>query len=129
MKEDQLGQEVRRLRLQSGTTLRGLAARLKISAAHLSDIERNRRRPSQKLLEAISRELRGAGATLEALEELVTGIDPEMRDWIASTPGVRRLLRKLKESGDGPAELLRMLERSIPPRAARSRKKTPARRA
>lgn len=129
MKGDHLGHEVRRLRLQSGITLRGLAAKLKISAAHLSDIEWNRRRPSQKLMEAISHELQGVGATIEALEELVTGIDPEMRVWISSTPGVRRLLRRLKDSGVGPAELLQMLESSINARAARSRKKTPAVRA
>lgn len=104
-----LGAEIRRLRLRSGVTLRGLAARLGISAAHLSDIEHDRRRPSEQLLRTICTELRTAGATFESLESLVTGIDPETRDWIAATPGVRRLLRAVRESGREPNDILRDL--------------------
>lgn len=105
-----LGQEIRRLRLKSGLTLRGLAAKLQISAAHLSDIEHNRRRPSESLLVAIAGELRGVGATLASFEALVTGIDPAMRDWVAETPGIRRLLHRIKDSGIQPNELLLLLD-------------------
>jgi transcriptional regulator with XRE-family HTH domain len=105
-----LGQEIRRLRLQADMTLRGLAADLGISAAHLSDIEHNRRRPSQKLLRGIARKLRCVGATFDALDHLRTGIDPETREWAGSTPGVRKLLRAVKDSGSHPHEILRFLE-------------------
>ncbi len=108
-----LGKEVRRLRLDAGFTLRKLAATLGISAAHLSDIEHNHRRPSEKLLLAITRELRGVGAKIEAFNLLVTGVDPETREWIATTPGVRRLLRAVKESGFRPAEILPLLEARV----------------
>lgn len=113
MKITQLGQEVRRLRLEAGITLRGLAADLDVSAAHLSDIEHNRRRPSETLLGKIATRLRNVGATFESLELLVTGVDPATRDWVASTPGVRALLRKILESGRTPQEVMIILERSF----------------
>jgi hypothetical protein len=77
----------------------------------LSDIEHNRRRPSERLLRSIARELSGAGATFEDLEQLVTGIDPDLRDWVARTPGVRRLLRAVKDSGQAPNDLLQNLSK------------------
>jgi transcriptional regulator with XRE-family HTH domain len=125
MKTPQLGQEIRRLRLEAGITLRRLAAKLEVSAAHLSDIEHNRRRPSEKLLRLISRELSAVGATFDALEVLLTGIDPDTRDWVASTPGVRKLLRAVKESGQHPHDVLRALEKVVAPK--KKSRKRPAR--
>jgi transcriptional regulator with XRE-family HTH domain len=101
-----LGQELRRLRKEAGITLRGLAATVEVSAAHLSDIEHNRRRPSDDLLRRIARALRKAGATFESLDHLATGLDADIREWAASTPGVRKLLRTLKQSGQDPLDLL-----------------------
>jgi transcriptional regulator with XRE-family HTH domain len=57
-----LGGEIRRLRLEAAYTLRGLAAGLEVSAAHMSDIEHNRRRPSEKLLHQIADKLRKSGS-------------------------------------------------------------------
>ena len=101
-----LGPEIRRLRLLAGSTLRGLAARVEVSPAHLSDIEHDRRRPSEKLLRRIAHQLRGVGATFEALDLLITGIDPKTREWAAATPGARALLRTVLESGQDPREIL-----------------------
>ena len=123
MKTTHLGQEITRLRLECGFTLRRLAARLEISAAHLSDIEHNHRRPSEMLLRRIAQQLRPAGATFDTLEEFVTGVDPDTREWIASTPGVRKLLRTVKQSGREPLQLLRVLEKVIRPKAAPKVKK------
>lgn len=113
MKTPDLGQEIRRLRRDAGITLRGLAAILEVSAAHLSDIEHNRRRPSDDLLRRIARALRKAGATLGALEHLATGLDPDTREWAASTPGVRQLLRAVKQSGRHPLDILPALEKVV----------------
>ena len=113
MKTPDLGQELRRLRQEAGLTLRGLAATLGISAAHLSDIEHNRRRPSDDLLRRIARALRKVGGTFESLEHLATGLDPDTREWVASTPGIRKLLRILKQSGLDPLEILPAIERVI----------------
>jgi len=122
MNPDTLGQEIQRLRLRAGMTLRGLARRLDISAAHLSDIERDRRRPSEKLLRSLAGELSDAGASFESLELLVTGVDPATRDWVASTPGVRALLRRIVESERSPQEVMVAMEKFL-----RSRKRKPSR--
>jgi transcriptional regulator with XRE-family HTH domain len=113
MKSKDLGQEIRRFRKEAGMTLRGLAATLEVSAAHLSDIEHNRRRPSNELLRKIARALRKAGATFESLEHLATGLDPDTREWAASTPGVRKLLRTLKQSGRHPLDILPAIEKAV----------------
>ncbi len=127
-----LGQEVRRRRLEAGITLRGLALKLGISAAHLSDIEHNRRRPSETLLQKIAGELRVVGATFASLEMLVTGLDQETREWAATTPGARAVLRRVLESGRSPDEIVRLLDKAFgrmsaakgrkPGNAARKRK-------
>ena len=119
MRATHLGQELRHLRLRAGIPLRGLAARLNISAAHLSDIEHNRRRPSEQLLRKIASELSDVGATFDSLEQLVTGLDPVTRDWIASTPGVRALLRAILDSGRSPREITLILEKSLRPQRRR----------
>jgi transcriptional regulator with XRE-family HTH domain len=116
MRATHLGQELRRLRLQASLPLRGFAETLSISAAHLSDIEHDRRRPSEQLLRKIASRLSGVGATFDSLELLVTGVDPATRDWVASTPGVRALLRKIQASGRSPQEVMLLLDRSPRPR-------------
>lgn len=108
--ERTLGQEIRRLRTEAGITLRKFAEKLDISATYQSDIEHDRRRPPEDLLRAIARLLRDVGATYEALERLDTRLDQETRTWANSTPGVREMLRKVRESGRDPRELIRELE-------------------
>ena len=108
-----LGQEIRRLRLAAELTLRGLARQLRVSAAHLSDIEHDRRRPSDVLLRKIAHELQDVGASFEFFDHLVTGLDPETREWVASTPGVRKLLRKVREGGSHVHEILPAIEKAV----------------
>ena len=116
MNPPHLGEEIRRLRLRAGFTLRGLASDLDVSAAHMSDIEHNRRRPSEKLLRKIADKLRKVGATFESLEQLLSGIDTKTREWAASTPGARALLHRLLEADRDPQEIHRALEKLLGPR-------------
>jgi len=118
-----LGYEIRRLRLLAGYTQRGLAADLGISGAHLSDIELGHRSPSEKLLRKVAAKLQKVGATFTSLEGLAGGIDAETREWAASTPGARVLLRKLLESGRDPQEIRRGLDRLIQPNGRPKRRK------
>jgi transcriptional regulator with XRE-family HTH domain len=118
-----LGEEIRRLRLHAGFTLRGLASDLDVSAAHLSDIEHNRRRPSEKLLRKIADKLRKVGGTYESLQHLTSGIDTETREWAAKTPGARALLRRLLEADIDPQEIHRALEKLLGKRQKRKRPK------
>lgn len=113
LKTSDLGQEIRRLRKEAGLTLRGLGSVLEVSAAHLSDIEHSRRRPSEDLLRKLAHALGKGGTTLESFEHLATGLDPDTREWAASTPGVRQLLKTLKQSGQDPLEILPALEEVI----------------
>jgi len=124
MNPPHLGEEIRRLRLRAGFTLRGLAADLGVSAAHLSDIEHNRRRPSEKLLRKISDKLRKVGATYESLERLISGIDAKTREWAASTPGARALLRRLLDTDQDPRKIHRALEKLLGPRRKRKSPRT-----
>ena len=104
------GLEIRCLRMKSDYTLRAFANKLGISAAYQSDIEHDRRRPPEKLLRRMADALQHVGATYEALESLDTRLDPDIRLWANSTPGVREMLREIRESGHDPREVLRELE-------------------
>jgi transcriptional regulator with XRE-family HTH domain len=115
-----LGGEIRRLRTVAGTTLRGLARTVGISAPHLSDIEHDRRRPSKALLEKLVGELESAGATHAGLDRLDARFESDLQEWAAATPEVRVLLRKVKESGQPISEVLLALERILQ-KAARAK--------
>jgi transcriptional regulator with XRE-family HTH domain len=105
-----LGSEIRRLRMLDGTTLRQFALKVEVSAPHLSDIERDRRRPSKDLLKRIARELHTTGATHEGLERLDARFESDLQEWASRTPEVRLMLRAVKESGRPVAEVLKDLE-------------------
>lgn len=108
-----LGREIRRLRTNAGTTLRGLARTIGISAPHLSDIEHDRRRPSKELLKKIVSELQPVGATLAGLDRLDARFENDLQEWADSTPEVRILLRKVKESGLPIADVIKVVERAV----------------
>jgi transcriptional regulator with XRE-family HTH domain len=105
-----LGTEIRRLRMLGGTTLRGFAQRVGVSAPHLSDIEHDRRRPSKDLLKRIAKELLPVGVTYESLERLDARFESDLQEWASQTPEVRLMLRAVKESGRPVAEVLKELE-------------------
>ncbi len=108
-----LGREIRRLRTLSGTSLRGFAQSIRVSAPHLSDIERDRRRPSKELLKTIARELHQVGATHASLDRLDARFESDLQEWASETPEVRILLRKIKESGRPVSEFLKLLESQL----------------
>lgn len=98
------------MRTAAQYTLTRFAAELDISAPYLSDIERDRRRPPEKTLRLIANKLKGVGAKYEDLEALVTRIDQDTRAWADATPGVREMLRRVRESGRDPRDVLREIE-------------------
>ena len=99
-------------------TLRGFSKKVRVSAAHLSDIEHNRRRPSEALLRRIASQLRKVGTTFDALEQHVTGLDAATRDWVPTTPGARTLPNG-RGIGSGPREILPALEMIVRRRTTR----------
>jgi len=108
-----LGGEIPRLRTRAGATLRGMARSLQVSAPHLSDIERDQRRPSKALLAKMVGQLESVGATHTGLDRLDARFEKDLQDWAAATPEVRRLLRKVKDSGRSGSDVLADLERSL----------------
>lgn len=108
-----LGSEIRRLRLLSGISLRRFAESVGVSAPHLSDIERDRRRPSRELLKKIARALSSVGATHAGLDRLDARFESDLQEWAAETPEVRILLRTIKESGRPVAEVLKLVEKLL----------------
>jgi transcriptional regulator with XRE-family HTH domain len=112
-KNTTLGREIRRLRTLSGTSLRGFARIIGVSAPHLSDIERDRRRPSRELLRTIAHELHGVGASHANLDRLDARFEADLLEWTSQTPEVRILLRKIKESGRPITEILKLLEKRL----------------
>jgi len=110
--ERTLGQEIRRLRMEAEITLRQFAINLDISATYQSDIEHDRRRPPDALLRKMAERLKHVGASFETLVARDTRLDPEVRAWADRTPGVRDMLRTVRDSGRDPRDILRGIERA-----------------
>jgi len=107
---DTLGQEIQRLRLEAGITLRRFAELIGVSAAYVSDIEHDRRRPSADVLRRIADELKQVGATYIGLDKLNSRLDPDLQKWVSLTPAVRQMLREVKNSGSDPLDIIRHLQ-------------------
>ena len=106
-----LGKEIQRLRTAAELTLRGFAQVVEISAAFLSDIERDRRRPSEDVLRRIAKHL--PGATYEELDELNTKLEQDLQRMVSESPEARQLLRTVFESDRDPREVLRELQKGL----------------
>ena len=106
---NELGSEIRRLRMKAGIGLRVFAAKVKVSAPHQSDIELGRRMPSEKVLRATAHVLRDQGTSYEALKQLDARLDPEIEAWAQETPEVGQMLREVRNSRRPPREVLEQL--------------------
>jgi transcriptional regulator with XRE-family HTH domain len=107
---DSLGLEILRLRTRAGITLRAFAEKIGVSAPYVSDIEHERRRPSDEVLRRIAKELKSVGATYEELDKLNSRLDRDLQAWVADNPSVRQMLRQVKQSGRDPKDILKQLE-------------------
>ncbi|MDR3565537.1 MAG: helix-turn-helix transcriptional regulator [Negativicutes bacterium] len=103
MDQDDLkfGEYVAKRRLDLGITLRGMADRLEITAAYLSDIEKGRRNPPDKtLLEKMTVELMITGDAKNLLFDLAgegrKEVSADLPDYIMTSDVVRAALRTAK---------------------------------
>ena len=98
-----LAEAIRLLREMQGLTLRGLAAKVGVTAPFLSDLEHGRRQTNQ--LEAFAEAL---DVPVEDLRKLDARVGPELKDWLAANPQLVALLRDMQSSGrEIPLEALR----------------------
>lgn len=103
-----LGERIRELREAKDLSLRELARRLSISAAHLSDVELGRRYPSDKLLAKIARTLRTSIGELRD-HDTRAPVD-ELKRMAAKDPAFGLALRKAVNELD-PEEMKELMEK------------------
>ena len=104
-----LGERLRELREERRISLRHLAARVRITAPYLSDIELNRRHPSERVLADLARALH---ASVDDLREhdpqcLLREIEQRIRHDLNFAHALRRVLSRCSTA----EELMRMVER------------------
>jgi len=101
-----LGTRIRKLRLKADITLREMARRVGVSAAHMSDVEHGRRMPSDEVLQRIASELKSVGATYEGLRLLKPQLEDDLEEWVSKSSEVRQLFRMAKDSGLSAREMM-----------------------
>ncbi len=105
-----LGQYIRQLREERDISLRELAAKLKVSAAFLSDVELGRRHPSDKVLAELARLL---DTSVEDLKTHDTRPPiEEIRRLSNADPVYGLAFRRLLDKRISSEELLRIAEKT-----------------
>ena len=111
---ESLGQAIRRLRLEADYTLRKFAELVGISAAYQSDIEHDRRNPTEDVLQQIAKVLSGrVSVTYESLRNLSARIDGDLQHLVQNTPELGQLLREVKQATRPASEVLRDLREQL----------------
>jgi transcriptional regulator with XRE-family HTH domain len=114
VKKDSLGGAIRRLRTQADYTLRGFAELVEISAAYLSDIEHDRRVPTDDVLKRIAKLLeKRVSVSFEELQGLSARLGSDVQRMVQETPEVGQLLREVRQSGRPAREVLRQLQQHL----------------
>lgn len=102
-----LGDRIRELRTEKDWSLREFGRRIGKTAPHLSDIENNRRNPSEEVLRSIASEL---DTTYEALKQYDQRVPvKELKRRANEEPTYGFALRRLAESDVSAQELLNIL--------------------
>ena len=83
VKKLQFGERIKKLRLEQELGLRELGRLLKVSAMHLSNLEKGRVMPSAGLVKKIAVQL---GADIDELLHLAKLIDPQIAEVIQKNP-------------------------------------------
>ena len=95
-----LGDAIRFFRERKGMSLRQLASKTEISFPFLDDIERNRRSTDKLMV------LAGAlGIDVEVLRSFDGRVSSDLKEWIASNPGMIAVLREMIAGGCHPDEI------------------------
>lgn len=114
VKQETLGQAIRRLRLEAGYGLREFAGLIGISAAYQSDIEHDRRTPTDDVLRETAKVLgRRVTITYEALRAISPRLDADVRELLQQSPEANQLLREVKQTGRPVSEVIRQLQEHL----------------
>ena len=104
-----LGKLIKDRRLTLKWSLRQLAGELGVTAAYVTDLEADRRLPSEELRERISSRLQIPSEDLAAAD---SRLSPDLRSWIEKRPRLTALLRSLQSSPDSDL-LIRRITRFV----------------
>jgi len=103
-----LGQQIRDLRDGKDLSLRELSSKAQVSRAFLSDIELDRRSPSDKILRAIAKAL---DTTFEDLKQFDTKPTlEEIRRRVLIDPKLGFAFRRLLDENVSPEELVKLAD-------------------
>lgn len=92
-----LGEYIRNEREAQGYTLRSVAKAIRVSAAFLSDLEKDRRKTNK--LPEIAKAL---SIPLDRLQELDSRLPQSLKDWIERDPKLRAILEQIRNSKRTP---------------------------
>jgi nitrogen PTS system EIIA component len=104
-----LGGRVRRARVEAGLGLRELARRLEKTPSYLSDIENNRRVPSEPVLRDLSREL---PVEFDELMGLAGRFGEDAERYLKRSPAAAKLFRRISASRLGEQDLAELLQKA-----------------
>lgn len=90
-----VGEMVRAGREAAALSLRRCASEVGLPASYLSDIENDRRQPSERALELLARRL---DLDLGRLQACSGRVSPELRQWLEANPQVRDALDSLRKA-------------------------------
>jgi transcriptional regulator with XRE-family HTH domain len=115
------GKFIEERRKSQGITLRGFAAELDIAPAYMSDIEKGRRYPPDKKLDAIARILRLEGEDKEKLLDMAAmtrtkTVSPDLPEYIMEKDLARVALRRAKAgnlSDGGWQEVINLINSKV----------------
>lgn len=114
MTQESLGQTIRRHRLAADYKLREFANLIEVSAAYLSDIEHDRRIPTEDVLGDIAQALgKRVKVTYEELRSLSTRLETDLQRMVQQNPEVGQLLREVKKTGRPAREVIRELQEHL----------------
>ena len=108
MAEDTLGDRVRRARVAVEMGVRALAADLGVSPSYVSDIENDRRVPSEEVLRALSARL---ALDFDELMALAGRFGDDAERYMRRTPAAGLLFRRLQEKGYSDAKVREIISR------------------
>jgi transcriptional regulator with XRE-family HTH domain len=103
-----LGEVIRDARVEAGRSLRDLARALGITPSYQSDIENDRRVPSEEVLQKTAEELK---LNYEALMALGGRFGEDAQRYLRKHPAAGTLFRKLTDENASEEELRALLRR------------------
>ena len=112
--KESLGQTIRQLRLSADYKLREFASLIELSAAYLSDIEHDRRNPTEDVLRNIAAVLgKRVEVTYDALRSLSARLETDLQRMVQQNPEVGQLLREVKQTGRPARDVIRELQEHL----------------